>query len=416
MDTKNLMNQMDQSVKHAQNPITSGICMYVGNLEKEISEIHLFNLFCPFGDIQSVIIKRQKDGSSRGFGFVQFKRLAEAQKAKEILSYCCFPTKPIRIMFAKTFTGKDVQSTRKTNVFIRNLKKTIMDRELYETFDQFGPVGSCRISRDSFGRSLGYGYIDFENPQDAERAIERVDRKMIEDQIVRLDYFRPRAERVGLGKSVSVPKANNLYVKHFRRDVDEKQLEKIFEPFGRITSLKIMRDEGGLSRGFGFVSYDNDESARIAKNELETKEGLYISYAQRKSERQYLLSQKHMEGSKKSLYVKHFGPDLNEEKLKKMFDLYGEIFSVKITRDENGSSKCFGFVNFKHLGDAEKAKKEMHLSPIDGKFLYVSYVQSKSERLEALKKYKQEISLGYSSLSDYILAAQNSASGVVMPC
>jgi len=46
--------------------------------------------------------------------------------------------------------------------------------------------------------------------------------------------------------------------------VDEETLKKEFEKFGKITSLKIMRNEKGLSKGFGFVCYEKHEEAQRA--------------------------------------------------------------------------------------------------------------------------------------------------------
>ena len=42
-------------------------------------------------------------------------------------------------------------------------------------------------------------------------------------------------------------------------------MEQNFAPFGQVVSARIMTDkESGRSRGFGFVSYDNPQSALAA--------------------------------------------------------------------------------------------------------------------------------------------------------
>jgi len=46
--------------------------------------------------------------------------------------------------------------------------------------------------------------------------------------------------------------------------VDEETLRKEFEKYGKITSLKIMRNEKGVSKGFGFVCYEKHEEAQNA--------------------------------------------------------------------------------------------------------------------------------------------------------
>ena len=71
----------------------------------------------------------------------------------------------------------------------------------------------------------------------------------------------PREERVEqLGDAPQI--FTNVYVKNFGEDFEEEDLEKLFEPYGEIESLTIMRTEDGDSRGFGFVSFAEPDSAR----------------------------------------------------------------------------------------------------------------------------------------------------------
>ena len=41
----------------------------------------------------------------------------------------------------------------------------------------------------------------------------------------------------------------NLYIKNLEEVVDDERLRKEFEPYGTITSAKVMKDERGASRG-----------------------------------------------------------------------------------------------------------------------------------------------------------------------
>jgi len=57
----------------------------------------------------------------------------------------------------------------------------------------------------------------------------------------------------------------NLFVAGLPYDVDDAELEEIFEKFGPVKSAKIAIDrETGKSRGFGFVSMENEEDAKQA--------------------------------------------------------------------------------------------------------------------------------------------------------
>eukprot|EP00166_Cyanidium_caldarium_P004724 ctg_5145.g639 len=60
----------------------------------------------------------------------------------------------------------------------------------------------------------------------------------------------------------------NLFVKNLSDDVDEDRLREEFSRFGTITSLRIMRDERGQSRGFGFVAFSQPDEAIKAVTEM----------------------------------------------------------------------------------------------------------------------------------------------------
>ena len=57
----------------------------------------------------------------------------------------------------------------------------------------------------------------------------------------------------------------NLYIKNLEDDVDEDKLREMFAPYGTITSHKIMRDDKGNSRGFGFVCFSTPEVCVCAR-------------------------------------------------------------------------------------------------------------------------------------------------------
>jgi len=85
----------------------------------------------------------------------------------------------------------------------------------------------------------------------------------------------------------------NLYVKNLDDDVDDARLGEIFSEFGPITSSVVMKDERNVSRGFGFVCFENESNADKALNGMRSKsigkKPLFVARAQRKEERRMLL-------------------------------------------------------------------------------------------------------------------------------
>jgi len=73
--------------------------------------------------------------------------------------------------------------------------------------------------------------------------------------------------------SESTPGAVNIYIGNLSYDISNTELNKLFEEFGKITSVSIARDKyNGKSRGFGFVEMPVREEAMNAINSLNGKE------------------------------------------------------------------------------------------------------------------------------------------------
>ena len=61
----------------------------------------------------------------------------------------------------------------------------------------------------------------------------------------------------------------NIYVGNLSYEVDENDLIEVFKSYGTVSSSKIITDrDNGRSKGFGFVTMDNQEEANLAIKEL----------------------------------------------------------------------------------------------------------------------------------------------------
>jgi polyadenylate-binding protein len=94
----------------------------------------------------------------------------------------------------------------------------------------------------------------------------------------------------------------NLYVKNLSDELTEEKLSEAFKAYGTITSCKIMSDEAGKSKGFGFVCFGNPDEATKAVAEMNGKmldgKPLYVALAQRKDARRQHLEQQYQARSK----------------------------------------------------------------------------------------------------------------------
>jgi polyadenylate-binding protein len=227
---------------------------------------------------------------------------------------------------------------------------------------------------------LGYAYVNFHNVQDAERALDTMNFTEIKGRPCRIMWSQrdPSLRKSGVG---------NVFVKNLAPSVDNKALFDTFSVFGNILSCKVATDEAGNSKGYGYVHYETAEAAQDAiqkfnGNFIDDME-VYVGPFVRRQERG--------QNSWTNLYVKMFPASWNEDNLKTLFGEFGSLASVAISKDGDGKSKSFGFVNFVDHEAAESAVKALHgksvEDPVTGTTteLYVSRAQKKLERTREIK-------------------------------
>lgn len=92
--------------------------------------------------------------------------------------------------------------------------------------------------------------------------------------------------------------------------------------------------------------------------------------------------------SKTNLIVNYLPQTLQLEELKALFETIGEIESCKLIRDKtSGQSLCYGFVNFVHIQDADRAVKQLNGSKVQNKIIKVSYARPSCESIKGANLY-----------------------------
>jgi len=300
--------------------------------------------------------------------------------------------KPCRIMWSQR--DPSVRKSGIGNIFIKNLDIAVGHKELYDTFSVFGNILSCKVATDENGNSKGFGFVHFESSESAESAINTVNEKMLVSKKVFVGKFVAKKERLRLKES----SWTNVYVKDLDLSVTEADLEKRFIEFGPITCCAIMRRDDGVSKGFGFVNYENHEDARNAVDQCQgtllNGKAIWCGRAQKKAERQAELQKKFKQIKMEqftrfqgiNLYIKNLEDEIDEERLKKEFSSFGQIRSAKIMDDGKGNSKGFGFICFTTAEEAQHAINEMNSRILQGcsKPLYVALHEPKDIRRQKL--------------------------------
>ncbi|ODM95108.1 ELAV-like protein 4, partial [Orchesella cincta] len=149
----------------------------------------------------------------------------------------------------------------KTNLIVNYLPQTMTQEEIRSLFSSIGEVESCKLIRDKItGQSLGYGFVNYHRPEDAEKAINTLNGLRLQNKTIKVSYARPSSEAI---------KGANLYVSGLPKNLTQQELESLFSPFGRIITSRILCDNiTGLSKGVGFIRFDQRVEAERAIQEL----------------------------------------------------------------------------------------------------------------------------------------------------
>ncbi|GAA5899601.1 hypothetical protein JCM5296_006955 [Sporobolomyces johnsonii] len=280
--------------------------IFIKNLDENIDNKALHDTFAAFGNILSCKVATDPQGNSLGYGFVHYDTAEAAHAAIEGVNGMLLNDKVVfvGIHIPKRERQAKIDEIRAhfTNLYIKNVPLEVEAEEFRGIFEPFGKVTSAVITTDSEGKSKGFGFVNYEKHEDAAKAVEALHEKDYKGQQLYVARAQRKSEREEeLKKSYEQKKYEqtlkyqgvNLYVKNLDDDVDEDKLRAEFEPFGQITSCKIMSDDKGASKGFGFVCFSAPDEATKAVTELNGKmigtKPLYVSLAQRKDVRKQQL-------------------------------------------------------------------------------------------------------------------------------
>lgn len=235
------------------------------------------------------------------------------------------------------------------SLYVGDLLADVVESNLYEIFSSVGSVASIRICRDNVTRrSLGYGYVNFHNPEDAARAIDILNYERIKGRQCRIMWSQrdPTLRKTGVG---------NVFVKNLDPSIDMQTLNDTFSTFGNILSCKVSTNKDGLSKGYGFVHFDSDEAAN---NAIKKANGLILLSKAVAVEKYLRRNERRITSDWTNVYIKNFPLEWSEEKIIELFSEFGKVTSIVLKKTEGGENAGFGFVNYEsHEGAAAAVEK-----------------------------------------------------------
>jgi len=298
-----MWSQRDPSLRKSGNGN-----IFIKNLDKSIDNKALYDTFSAFGNILSCKVATDERGVSLGYGFVHYDSQEAAQNAINKvngMSLCgkiCFvgefKSRKDRLGMNTAEDGSIGSDPKWTNLYVKNFSKEFTEEKLRQLFSPFGTITSIFFPRDDQNKPKGFAFINFETHSAAARAIRELNGKTVDGLELYVGRAQKKAERERELRStfdklkrerMNKYQGVNLYVKNLDDSIDDQRLRQEFAQCGTITSAKVMTDEKGQSKGFGFVCFASADEATTAVTQMNSKmimnKPIYVALAQRKDQR-----------------------------------------------------------------------------------------------------------------------------------
>ncbi|XP_066355812.1 uncharacterized protein [Miscanthus floridulus] len=256
------------------------------------------------------------------------------------------------------YDERDRPTAKGAEVFVGGLPRSATESTLREIFSSCGEIIDVRIMKDQNGHSKGYGFVRFSKRDYAYTAKRQ--KNGIELQGKRLD--------VDLSMDQDTVFFGNL-CKEWTLEEFEELIRKTFKDVVSV-DLAMASNHGSsnkrnINRGFAFVRFSSHAAAarviRIgSRTDFMLGDILHpaINWADKES---------HVDPDEmakiKSAFVGNLPEDVNEEYLRKLFEQFGEVVRVAISRRGQGP---VGFVHFANRSELENAIEEMDGKTVRG--------------------------------------------------
>lgn len=145
-----------------------------------------------------------------------------------------------------------------TKLYVGNLPYNTSDQDLMDLFGAYSPVSASIITDRATGRSKGFGFVEFNEENTAQKAADELNGSSVDGRSIVVNIARPKEED-------NVQPGDKLYVGNLSYDLDDHGLADLFSKYGSVVKAEVIKfSDTQKSKGFGFVQFSSIEEATAA--------------------------------------------------------------------------------------------------------------------------------------------------------
>ena len=191
-------------------------------------------------------------------------------------------------------------------------------------------------------------------------------------------YFRFEGESGGRGRQQQAAPGTRLFVGGLPREVGTDELRELFNPHGDMTDCIVLTDEGGVNRGFGFVTYAEKAMADAAIAALDghringRKIGVRDADDDNKGKKD---KKKEPQGLK--LYIGNLPFSATTEQLEALVAPHATVNEVVLATGPGGKAKGFAFVFIAEQDKGDEVVSALSKTEMEGRKIKVDVANTK---------------------------------------
>ncbi|KAM9844377.1 nucleolin-like isoform 2-T2 [Aulostomus maculatus] len=259
-------------------------CLFLKNLPYDATKTDILKIFGKAIDIR---FPGGAEGPDKGIAFLEFKNETIANKVRQKRQGAKIQGRVLIVDSVGERVVPKVTETKKKKetkaappnsaLFVSNLPFSVKESNVKKVF----PKAVTINMPNSNGKAKGYAFVEFASVAEAEKALQASQNTKIFKRKIRVQFHEMRAmpERTKvLSKTLAVMGL-----------ADKTTAETLKDAFESCVSARVAVDKRtGVSKGFGFVEFDSEETCQATKAAMEDCEidgnKVTVAYARAKAE------------------------------------------------------------------------------------------------------------------------------------